>query len=151
MARNRGTRCEEREMKRLFLFLALSLASSAVPVDGFPPDPPGVVCDRLSDTLTLGDKEYAVYAVITAAGPGKPAQCLIYSGKSVKEGMEWKKLYTWSLQDIYLPRSVLRVAAQGQDEIQFYLESSFKCVEGRAVPVLHYYPKTGKFEFQLAD
>ena len=138
-------------MKRLFLFFCLSLAAAAAPVDGFPADPPGLVCDRLSDTITLGDKEYPLYAVITAAAKGKPAQCAIYSGKSVKEGMEWKKLYTWNLQDIYLPRSVLRVAAQPPDEIQFYLESSFKYVEGRAVPVLHYYPKTGKFEFQLAD
>lgn len=138
-------------MKRLFLFVCLSLASVAAPVDGFPSDPPGVVCDRLSETVTLGDKEYPLYAVISTAAKGKPAQCQIYSGKSVKEGMEWKKLYTWNLQDIYLPRSVLRVAAQGTDEIQFFLESSFKYVEGRAIPVLHYYPKTGKFEFQLAD
>ncbi|MBN9414213.1 MAG: hypothetical protein J0I12_02185 [Candidatus Eremiobacteraeota bacterium] len=138
-------------MKRLFLPLALTVAAYAAPIDGFPPDPPGVVSDRLSETVTLGDKEYPLYAVITAAAKGKPAQCLIYSGKSSKEGMDWKKLYTWNLKDIYLPRSVLRVAGQGSDEIQFYLESSFKYVEGRAIPVLHYYPKTGKFEFQLAD
>jgi hypothetical protein len=138
-------------MKRLFLFFALTVAAVAAPIDGFPADPPGVVCDRLSETVSLGDKEYPVYAVITAAAKGKPAQCLIYSGKSVKEGMEWKKLYTWNLQDIYLPRSVLGVAGQGTDEIQFFLQSSFKYVEGRAMPVLHYYPKTGKFEFQLAD
>jgi hypothetical protein len=131
--------------------LLLSLGAWATPIDGFPADPPGQVCDRLSQMVTLGQKEYHMYAVITQPGKGQAAQCLIYSGTQVKEGMEWKKLYNWSLKDIYLPRSVLGVAAQPPDEIQFFLEHSFKYVEGRAVPVLHYYPKTGKFEFQLAD
>lgn len=138
-------------MKRLLLFFALSLGAVAAPVDGFPPDPPGQVCDRLSQVVSLGSTDYHLYAVVSQPGSGKPAQCLIYSGRLSKEGMEWKRLYTWSLKDIYLPRSVLNVAAQPPDEIQFYLESSFKYVEGRAVPILHYYPKTGKFEFQLAD
>jgi len=138
-------------MKRLFLSLLLSLGAWAAPVDGFPADPPGQVCDRLSQVVTLGGKEYHMYAVIAQPGKGKAAQCLIYSGTPVKEGMEWKKLYNWDLKDIYMPRSVLCVAGQSSDEIQFYLEYSFKYVEGRAVPVLHYYPKTGKFESQLAD
>ena len=138
-------------MKCLLLSLLLSLGAAAAPIDGFPVDPPGVVCDRLSQVLTIGDKEYHMYAVITRLAPGKAARCLIYSGTPVKEGMEWKRLYSWDLKDIYLPRSVLTAAAQAPDEIQFALQSSFKYVEGRAIPILHYYPKTGKFEFQLAD
>lgn len=142
-------------MKRLLLWAGLTGWLWARPIDGFPPDPPGVIKDRLYETITLGQKEFNLYAAVVQPPGKKPAQVIIYSGTSVPQGMEWKKLHTWVLSEggvtLDMSRAALCVAAQEPDEIQFYFQEGFKYVEGRAVAVLHYYPKTGKFEFQLAD
>ena len=143
-------------LQSVALAAALWGAAVAAPIDGFPPDPAGaVVKDRLSEVVTLGKQDYRLYAAVLAPSKGKPGLVNIYSGTEVPAGMEWKKLYTWTLAEggmnLDVSHAVLRVAAHEPDEIQFFFESWFKYVEGRAVMVLHYYPKTGKFEFQLAD
>lgn len=139
-------------------FVSALLATSAVaaPIDGFPADPKGgSVSDRVYREVTVGTKEIPFYASVWNPGGGKPAQVSIYRGTLVKQGMEWKKLHTWVLADggstFNVSKSVLMVDPNSDDEVQFWFKDSFAYVEGRASLVLHYYLKTGKFEFQLSD
>lgn len=128
----------------------------AAPMDGFPADPPKTtVRDRLYEVVTLGTQEHSLYAVVCQPIKKAPARVLIYSGTPSDAGVDWKLLHTWVLQEggvnFDISRSVLKVSAHGEDEIQFWFQEWFKYVEGRASLVLHYYPKTRKFEFQLSD
>ena len=140
----------------LLATLALTGSAAAAPLDGFPPDPKGgAIIDRLYQVVPLAGKEYSLYAAAWKPDGKKPTEVTIYSGTESRQGMEWKKLYTWVLSDGSQPfdvsHSVLMVAPNSTDEIQFWFKDFFKYVEGRGVLVLHYYPKTGKFEWQVAD
>lgn len=144
-------------MKKMFaLFLLCTGLTWAAPIDGFPADPPGTtVRDRLYEVVTVGKQEHTLYAAVCQPVKKAPARVLIYSGKASEAGVEWKLLHTWVLQEggmsFDVSRSVLKVSAHGDEEIQFWFQEWFKYVEGRASLVLHYYPKTRKFEFQLSD
>lgn len=143
-------------MKSIILFIALSLMAWAAPIDGFPSDPKGgTTTDRLYEVVTLAGKEYKMYASVWKPVGKKPTLVAIYAGTEVPAGMEWKKLYTWTLSDggvnHDVSKSVLKVVAHDSDEIQFWFQDWFKYIEARSTLVLHYYPKTGKFEAQIAD
>jgi hypothetical protein len=140
----------------LLISFTLASAAMAAPIDGFPPDPKGgSISDRFYQEVKVAGKEIPLYASVWNPGGGKPAQVSIYRGTLVQKGMEWKKLHTWVLSDggdVYnVSHSVLMAEANGDDEIQFWFKDWFGYVEGRASLVLHYYFKTGKFEFQLSD
>lgn len=137
-------------LRLLALLLLLYSPAAAKPLDAFPPDPAGVtVIDRVYEELEMGQQTHNIYAVLYLTG-GRNSQLDIYSGKSVPAGREWKKLYSWKL--LRGPEKVSVLSAQvHEQEIQIAVHDWFKYVEARAIPVLHYYPKTGKFSEQMAD
>ncbi len=143
-------------MRKSILWLVLVCQMGlAAPIDGFPPDPPGTVLDRVYETVMLGSSEHSLYASVVRPSGKKPTMVVIYQGTGTPRGMEWKKLYTWQLADggmqHNVSRAVLKVAAHGDDEVQFWFQQWFRYVEGRGTLVLHYYPKTGKFEPHISD